>query len=331
MNLEPVNNAPIAVSSWPFKGFRTPAADAEWDALLSDVMQPGHLKIGSSDRQPGTAATARLLGGGVIADLRMPALEVIHRAEHVVQSQAREVLVHFVLEGSGVLEQENARFHFQVGDITFRDAHRPSSVRFSGTSARLIAVRLPIARWEGYFPSALRGPTLAPSSHALTQAVNGFVHQMENGFPNCDRTALAALEQSFVLMLGAACQQFHPRGPGDNERSEGIRWRQVHDYIEAHLFESTLTPAECAKALQISERYLYRVLADHGDRFSQILQSKRLDASAERLRDPRFDRYQISSIAYQCGFKDPAHFSRVFAKRFGITPRAWRAYDEMAI
>ncbi|WP_429282844.1 AraC family transcriptional regulator [Paraburkholderia sp. GAS41] len=58
---------------------------------------------------------------------------------------------------------------------------------------------------------------------------------------------------------------------------------------------------------------------------------KRLDASAERLRDPRFNRYKITSIAYQRGFKDPAHFSRVFSKRFGVTPRAWRACEGMSI
>lgn len=92
-----------------------------------------------------------------------------------------------------------------------------------------------------------------------------------------------------------------------------------------------LTPKDCAQALQISERYLYRVLASHGERFSQVQLGKRLDASAERLRDPRFSRYQIASIAYQCGFKDPAHFSRVFSKRFGVTPRGWRAYDGMSI
>jgi AraC-like DNA-binding protein len=28
---------------------------------------------------------------------------------------------------------------------------------------------------------------------------------------------------------------------------------------------------------------------------------------------------------------DPAHFNRVFSKRFGVTPRAWRAYDGMSI
>jgi AraC-like DNA-binding protein len=324
-----VNTDPTALSSW-VNVFRAPAEDAEWDSILSDIMLPGHVKIDPRARYPGAATTARLAGGGVIADLRMPALEVEHRAEHMIHASEREVLVHLVLEGGGTLEQEDTRFNFQTGDITFRSAHRPSKVQFSSASVHLIALRLPLARWQGYVPATLRGPALAPHDHSLTRTANAFVRQMENGLPNCDRIALAALEQSFVLLLGAACQQFHPNPPADNAPSEGVRWRQIHDHIDAHLFDPALTPKDCAQVLQISERYLYRILANHGERFSEVLLRKRLDASAERLRDPRFDRYQIASIAWQCGFKDAAHFSRVFSKRFGVTPRAWRTNDGMS-
>jgi AraC family transcriptional regulator, positive regulator of tynA and feaB len=331
----PVNTDPTALSSGLFKVFRAPSEDVEWDAILSDIMSPGDLTIDPRARYSGAATTARLSGGGVIAELRMPALAVEHRTEHVGHSGEQEVLVHLVLDGSGSLEQDNTRFGFQVGDITFRNAHQPSKVQFSGTGVHLIALRLPLSRWQGYVPATLRGPALAPHDHSLTQTVNAFVRQMGSGLPDCNRVALAALEQSFVLLLGAACQQFHPNLPADNTQSEtqseSIRRRQIHDYIEAHLFDPAVTPKECAEALRISERYLYRVLASHGERFSQIQLRKRLDASAERLRDPRFSRYQIASIAYQCGFKDPAHFSRVFSKRFGVTPRAWRAYEGMSI
>jgi AraC-like DNA-binding protein len=30
---------------------------------------------------------------------------------------------------------------------------------------------------------------------------------------------------------------------------------------------------------------------------------------------------QISDIAYRCGFSTPAHFSRAFRKRYGVSPR----------
>ena len=33
----------------------------------------------------------------------------------------------------------------------------------------------------------------------------------------------------------------------------------------------------------------------------------------------------IADVAYRTGFLDPAYFARLFRKRFGITPRQWRA------
>lgn len=331
MNLDVTYCESSVVSSWPQKVFRAPAADGEWNSLLSDIMQPGDLTIRTPLHGPGTASTARLLGGGMIADLRMPALKVVHRAEHVARSQEQEVLVNIVKDGAGELVQANTQLKFQIGDVTFRNAHEPSSVAFSGASVHLIAIRVPVARWQGYLPSTLCQPVLAPASHSLTCAINELVRQMESGLADCRASAVAALEQSFVLMLGAACTQFYEGAADLVSRPESVRWCQIHDYIDAHLSEATLTPADCAVALQISERYLYRVLAQHGDRFSRILQRKRLDVCAERLRDPKYNRYQIASIAYQCGFKDPAHFSRVFSKRFGVSPRAWRAYEDLAI
>ena len=32
----------------------------------------------------------------------------------------------------------------------------------------------------------------------------------------------------------------------------------------------------------------------------------------------------IASIAYELGFQDPAYFSRLFKKRVGVTPKAFR-------
>jgi AraC-like DNA-binding protein len=32
----------------------------------------------------------------------------------------------------------------------------------------------------------------------------------------------------------------------------------------------------------------------------------------------------LSEIALECGFVDQSHFSRVFVRRVGVGPRAWR-------
>ena len=141
--------------------------------------------------------------------------------------------------------------------------------------------------------------------------------------------ATAGLEQAFAWALGATCCQFHDAPPAPAAPSLRVRRQQVHDYMDMHFLDPSLSPASCARALGISERYLHRALGQHGERFSQLLWGKRLDASAQRLRDPRFARHHIGSIAWLCGFQDPAHFSRAFATRFGVTPRVWRSQPQV--
>ena len=313
-----------AAPAWPGAMRCAPVAAREWDQVLSQVMQPGDLSL-RAGAAPGSAATARLVGGGMVADLTLPALTVRHRAEHLPHARRREALIHIVLEGAGHVRQAGRAVPFRTGDITFRDAHWPSRAEFDGHSARLIALRLPLARWPGCFPRGLNGPGIAPRDHALTQAVHGFWRRMQTDAPHLTPAATAALEQAFVWTLGAACCQFHAAPPTPAAPSLRARRRQAHDYIDAHLFDVALSPATCARALGISERYLHRALSEVGERFSQLVQGQRLDISAQRLRDPRFAHLHIAGIAWQCGFQDAAHFSRRFAKQFGLTPKAWRS------
>jgi AraC-like DNA-binding protein len=48
---------------------------------------------------------------------------------------------------------------------------------------------------------------------------------------------------------------------------------------------------------------------------------KRLDYSAARLRTSELN---ITEIAFESGFEDVSHFSRVFKDRFHLTPMAYR-------
>lgn len=53
---------------------------------------------------------------------------------------------------------------------------------------------------------------------------------------------------------------------------------------------------------------------------NQYLIDKRLQTSADLLNSLSRDSNNISSIAIICGFKDPLYFSRMFKKKYGISP-----------
>jgi AraC-like DNA-binding protein len=123
-------------------------------------------------------------------------------------------------------------------------------------------------------------------------------------------------------LLGLATG-FHE--PAESSRHRGQLARQILRRIESGYADPDLSPEAVAGAVGISKRYLQTLLAGSGTSFVQELNATRLDRASDMLADPRADGLPISEIAFRAGFLDAGYFTRLFRKRFGITPREWRA------
>lgn len=56
----------------------------------------------------------------------------------------------------------------------------------------------------------------------------------------------------------------------------------------------------------------------------QFLADTRLQAAAERLSFPEGRQVNISEIAHLCGFREPLYFSKIFRKKFGLSPSQYQ-------
>lgn len=82
------------------------------------------------------------------------------------------------------------------------------------------------------------------------------------------------------------------------------------------------TPAGLARACQLSRAHFCRAFRlATGQTPMAWLQQVRLVRACELLRD---ERRSIGAIAEAVGFCDPFHFSRVFTRAHGLSPRQWR-------
>lgn len=96
-------------------------------------------------------------------------------------------------------------------------------------------------------------------------------------------------------------------------------------YLEQHYRDERLSVKTAAAALGISESYLHRLMAESGESFTETVNRLRLERAKRMLEDPGCARLRIGEIAFATGFSDFTYFNRLFRRRFGDTPGAFRA------
>jgi YesN/AraC family two-component response regulator len=90
------------------------------------------------------------------------------------------------------------------------------------------------------------------------------------------------------------------------------------EIVEQNSKDENFNVEKLALALGIHRVQLSRkFLALTNENISDFIRITRLKKAAKLLLSKK---YSISEVCYQVGFKDPAHFTRVFSKQFNITP-----------
>lgn len=103
--------------------------------------------------------------------------------------------------------------------------------------------------------------------------------------------------------------------------------RSIHlkNMIELHLF-SNLSVEELAKLSNLSlSSFKRQFKAEFNDTPTNYINLKKVEKAKELL---RITQMQISEIAYEVGFNDSLYFTRLFRKKTGTTPTAYRSDPE---
>lgn len=134
------------------------------------------------------------------------------------------------------------------------------------------------------------------------------------------------LSPSEVIALGASVPDLLASclGPATSPtKAKGDLGRRARRHIEENLHRKDLTPARLTRDLHISRSQLYRQFGASGG-VEGYIRRRRLRRCLLTLCDPRHSERRIGDIAYEMGFTDEAHFSRLFRHAFGLSPRGAR-------
>ena len=306
--------------SWSSAGLARRQALREWRDWAASTIAPIEVEVFDAD-----AFAARWVSHGIgqlrLLHLHAPAQRVTHTGDSSAMRAAPSIQLVYARHGAMRTLMGGRRFTVEPGQFVLLDNTRFYQMEMR-TEHECIDLMMPQPWLERHLPdpqALLARPVDtrrgwgAPLGALLETVITGGLEDSPLPRP------LLAEQIGSLLALATG---YHD-GPA-TARHRGQLARRILRLIERDYADPDLGPEAVAAACGISKRYLQTLLAASGTSFVAELNATRLDRASELLTDPRAAGLAVADVAFRCGFLDPGYFTRLFRKRFGITPREWR-------
>lgn len=197
--------------------------------------------------------------------------------------------------------------------VKFTPAGERHANRFDLGDARGVMVEIGASFCEALNPL---GATLQEPRQFEGGLVGGFAARLAQELDHRDGPSPAAVETWTAEIVAAASRRPAPA------HGRGGPWlAQARDIVHAE-FTEPLGLADLAARVEVHPVTLARAFRRaYGAPVGEYLRRLRLDWASDRLLSTD---EPLASIAARAGFADQSHFSRVFRRATGITPRQWR-------
>ncbi|WP_336981118.1 helix-turn-helix domain-containing protein [Altererythrobacter fulvus] len=310
---------------WSSSGLAKRDAIDQWRSWAASTIAPIEVTVFDPD-----SFAARWVSHGIgqlrLLQLHAPAQRVTHTgAEGAAMRATPSIQLVYSLQGDMKTSMGGRRFTLAAGQFVLLDNTRFYQMEME-TEHRALDLMMPQNWLERYLPDV--GTHLARPMDGrdgwgapLGALLECLVTRLKT--TTLPRPLIA--EQIGNLLALATGVNETGEGSSPKHRHRGQLARLILRRIENDYASPDLSPDRVAADCGISKSYLQTLLAGSGTSFVQELNATRLERAGDMLSDPRSHSLSIAEIAYRNGFLDPGYFSRQFRKRFGITPREWRA------
>jgi AraC-like DNA-binding protein len=223
-------------------------------------------------------------------------------------------------QGRLVTEQRGEQVVLERGYArAFHNAERFTLKHLASTAPGMMVPRKALAALVPDLEDRIARPIPRfPNGLSLLQGyVDALAAMPSLASPGAAETAVTHIHDLLAYIIGPsrdAAEVIAARG------LKAARLRAIKAHIARSLRGPDLSLDAIAATHRVSPRYLQRLFEGEGTSFSAYVIDLRLDYARRLLGDSRVVDRRISSIAYECGFRDVSHFNRLFRRRYGLTP-----------
>ncbi|MGH2534395.1 MAG: AraC family transcriptional regulator [Thermomicrobiales bacterium] len=242
----------------------------------------------------------------------------------------------YVLDGRGTHEINGRSLPLAPGDLYFirPDDHHAIAARVAD-GLHFVNIAFPAETWDGFrVLVGLTNDALGARSSAPPPAVRVPAARRDECTRNFRRALLASHEQPSRLELVAFWTLalpflLEPASLADEDDRSLPPWLRTACWAMRDEENLRLGLPRLVELSGVSPAHLARTLkAGRGQTPTAFVNDLRLERAALLLRTTT---RQITEIAAECGFESLSYFYRVFGRRFGVPPRAYRLQARRAV
>lgn len=207
-------------------------------------------------------------------------------------------LVHFVVKGTGVLEKGGKKYPICAGQAFII---LPDEITTYYTGAEPWEYQ-----WVGFDGSLSKAfEKLSPVIDFSYNWVNEMLKDAEND---------GLLEYKIASFLFGMYTEFFA-----SQKYSNHYIRRVKNYIQA-MYMHPLRVEGIAQMVNLDRRYLSRIFKERvGCSIQEYIIEVRMDQAKQYLQSGK----NVMQAALLCGYEDACNFSKMFKRRFGVSPTCW--------
>jgi AraC-like DNA-binding protein len=273
----------------------------------------------SDTHTPGSGLRGGSLGSLPTSAITAGSVDVHRTRRGIRRADPGEVKIALQVRGHTLLVQHEREALLTAGDFALYDTSEPFSMRFD---RHFTLFYLSVPRDRLKLPSALAYLTAVPirARGGAGSLVSPLLARLWQEMSTAAPPTTPIFEDAVLdLICAALSAEASPAAPG------AAILAGAKSFIDTHLSDPGLDTSMVAGAQHISVRYLQKLFNEDRLTVAGWIRAHRLERCRRDLRDPMRARESIGEICARHGLIDSAHFSQMFKRAYGLSPRAFRA------
>jgi len=281
-----------------------------WREVVRDIYDVEPLTEGRSDQE---MIKAWLLNGLIFSEVGFSPQTFAHDSRHTENANYMSLQIYQKGSTRGIFNDES--FEVLPGEVHIFDFSR----EFYTTTEESIVDGVVFSHESvGYDPAYHPAHMKFEVNSVAAQFLRGVHYSLKNSLPNVRREDAGMLAKGFCGLI----RSYIAPVPAVEARTRALRqerYAEIKRYVDRHLSNLDLDSVHICNEFNMSRSSLYRCFAKTGG-VGQYISQRRLERAFYQLLSTQPSRGRIREVAAHCGYDDASYFSRVFRRRFGVSP-----------